>query len=138
MGSCEDPCRLDRQDNSFGSAVFSEGLQNRNLEEDQTEAVTPSNHSQNVGVARLKEWITKALTKTVWTRHGKRRELKLSHEPPSERLVMITEFSMAAIAALTIIEVVHIVVLGSWNSEIFAAMTGLIGTVTGLFVGAKT
>jgi len=86
----------------------------------------------------LKEWIRKALTKTVWTRHGKRRELRLSQEPPSERLIMITEFSIAAIAALTIMEVVHIVVLGCWNSEIFAAITGLIGTITGLFVGAKT
>ncbi|MDH5440571.1 MAG: hypothetical protein OEZ48_01330 [Candidatus Bathyarchaeota archaeon] len=86
----------------------------------------------------MKEWIRKALTKTVWTKHGKRRELKLSREPPSERLVMITEFSIAAIVALTVIEVVHIFVLRSWNSEVFAAITGLIGSITGLFVGAKT
>ena len=138
MGSRKDPCRPNRYDNSSGSTVFPEDLQNRNLEKDQTETVTPSNHNQNVEVARLKEWIRKALTKTVWTRHGKRRELRLSQEPPSERLIMITEFSIAAIAALTVIEVVHIVVLGSWNSEIFAAITGLIGTITGLFVGAKT
>jgi len=85
----------------------------------------------------LKEWITKALTKTVWTRHGKRRELKLSREPPSERLIMITEFSIAAIAALTIIEVVHIVVLGSWNNEVFVAISGVIGTVTGIVIGSK-
>ena len=86
----------------------------------------------------MKEWITKALTKTIWIRHGKRRELKLSREPPSERLILIMEFSIAAIIGLTIIEVVHIVVLGSWNAEVFAALSGLIGTVTGIVIGAKT
>jgi hypothetical protein len=28
--------------------------------------------------------------------------------------------------------------LHSWNSEVFAAITGLIGTVMGIFVGQKT
>jgi len=86
----------------------------------------------------LKQWITKALTKTGWIRHGKRRELKLVEEPPSERLILITEFSIAAIAGLTIIEVVHVIVLDSWNAEVFAALSGLIGTVTGIIIGAKT
>jgi len=27
--------------------------------------------------------------------------------------------------------------LGSWNSEVFAGITGLIGTVTGILVGQK-
>jgi len=85
----------------------------------------------------MKQWITKALTKTVWTKHGKRRELKLSQEPPSERLIIITEFSIAAIAALTVIEVVHVIILRSWNAEVFSALSGLIGTVTGIIIGRK-
>ena len=137
MGSRQDPCRPDRQDNPSGSTVFPEDLQNRNLKKDQTEAVTPSSHNQDVEVARMKQWITKALTKTVWTKHGKRRELKLSQEPPSERLIIITEFSIAAIAALTVIEVVHVIILRSWNAEVFSALSGLIGTVTGIIIGRK-
>lgn len=86
----------------------------------------------------MRNWIKQALTKKVWIRKGKRRELKLIEEPPSERLVLITEFSIAAMAALTVIEVVHIVSLGSWNSEVFAAITGLMGTVSGIVIGSKT
>ena len=85
----------------------------------------------------MKEWIRKALTKTVWTKHGKRRELRLSQEPPSERLIMITEFSIAAIAALTVVEVVHVIILRSWNAEVFTALSGLIGTITGIVIGSK-
>ena len=85
----------------------------------------------------MKEWIRKALTKKRGVKKGKRRELKLVEEYPSERLVLITEFSMAAIGALTMIEVVHVIVLGSWNSEVFSALSGLIGTVTGIVIGAK-
>jgi len=28
--------------------------------------------------------------------------------------------------------------LGSWSSEVFSAITGLVGIVTGIFVGQKT
>jgi len=31
----------------------------------------------------------------------------------------------------------HLAFLGVWNSEIFAAITGLVGTVTGIIIGAK-
>jgi len=38
---------------------------------------------------------------------------------------------------LAALEIAHLAFLGSWNSEIFAAITGLVGTVTGMIVGAK-
>ena len=85
----------------------------------------------------MKEWIRKALTKKRCVKKGKRRQVNLVQEPPSERLVMITEFSIAAIVALTAIEVVHVIVLRSWNAEVFSALSGLIGTVTGIIVGRK-
>ena len=58
--------------------------------------------------------------------------------PPGERLVLGVEFAMAAIVVLAILELVHIVSLGTSNSEIFAAISGLIGMVTDLFVRART
>jgi len=42
---------------------------------------------------------------------------------------------MVAAAALTAIEVVSLVFLRTWNGEVFAAITGLIGTVTGVLLG---
>ena len=35
------------------------------------------------------------------------------------------------------LEIAHLMFLGSWNSEIFAAITGLVGTVTGIIIGVK-
>jgi len=38
---------------------------------------------------------------------------------------------------LSALEVAHMAFLGSWNSEVFAAITGLIGTVAGILVGQR-
>jgi tetrahydromethanopterin S-methyltransferase subunit E len=38
---------------------------------------------------------------------------------------------------LTTLEVAHVIFLGKWNSEVFAAITGLSGTVIGIFMGQK-
>jgi hypothetical protein len=35
-------------------------------------------------------------------------------------------------------KIIAMAFLGSWNSEIFAAITGLTGGIAGLFVGLKT
>jgi hypothetical protein len=41
------------------------------------------------------------------------------------------------ICILIILEVAHLAFLGVWNCEIFAAITGLFRTVTGIIIGAK-
>jgi len=48
------------------------------------------------------------------------------------------EFAIAAMIVLSILELVHIVSLGTWKSEIFEAIGVLILTVTSLFLGART
>jgi hypothetical protein len=40
-------------------------------------------------------------------------------------------------ACLTGLEIAYMAFLHVWNAEIFAAITGLIGTITGIFVGQK-
>jgi hypothetical protein len=59
-------------------------------------------------------------------------------EEPDERLVYIVKFALGMTASLAAIEIAHLVVLHTWNSEVFAAITGLVGTVMGVFVGQKT
>jgi len=87
----------------------------------------------------IHDFIRKALTKQVLARDSKTRKVtfKEMEVSPSERLILLVEFSIACIVALTGLEAVHIVYIGTWNSEIFAAITGLIGTIVGLFLGAK-
>ncbi|MCW4024939.1 MAG: hypothetical protein NWF01_07895 [Candidatus Bathyarchaeota archaeon] len=58
-------------------------------------------------------------------------------EEPDERLVLGVEFAIGMTICLSALEVAHMAFLGSWNSEIFAAITCLTGTIIGLFVGKK-
>ena len=59
-------------------------------------------------------------------------------EEPNQTLVYVVEFAIGMTACLSALEVAHLAFLGVWNSEIFAAITGLSGTVMGIFVGKKT
>jgi len=75
----------------------------------------------------MKDWIKKALTKRI-----RQREI-----PPDPRLVYGVKFTIAMTLILSTLEIAHIAFLGKWNSEVFAAITGLSGTVIGVFVGQK-
>lgn len=86
---------------------------------------------------KLGEWIRRLLTRKVVVRIGKRKTVNIENEEPEEKLVILTQFAMAAIIVLGAVEIAHVVVLGSWNSEVFSAITGLIGTVTGIIIGRK-
>ena len=59
-------------------------------------------------------------------------------EEPDEKLVIVVKFGLAMTGLLSGLELVHILLLGSWNSEIFAAISGLSGTLSGIFVGKRS
>ncbi|MEM3618450.1 MAG: hypothetical protein QXK47_05200 [Candidatus Bathyarchaeia archaeon] len=80
----------------------------------------------------MEDLVRKALIKKV--QHGKT-TITLK---PSETLVLLVKFSVAATILLTGLEIVHVLILGKWNSEVFAAISGLIGTVSGIFISQKT
>lgn len=75
--------------------------------------------------------------KRALTRRRKHRG-RLFTEEPAESLVYVVKFSVGMTACLAAVEIAHLALLRSWNSEVFAVMTGLIGTVTGIFVGQKS
>jgi hypothetical protein len=54
--------------------------------------------------------------------------------PPSKRLLYAVYFSLGMVACLTVLEIVHLAVLGTWNAEIFTVIAGLVGNVTGIFL----
>ena len=77
----------------------------------------------------MKNPIRKALTKTIQVKRGRRVEV-----PPSERLLYAVYFSLGMVACLTLLEALHLIVLGRWNSEIFTVISGLVGNITGIFL----
>ena len=76
----------------------------------------------------MKDWIKRALTK-----HKRNREI-----PPDPRLLIGVKFTITMTIILSALEIAHIAFLGKWNSEIFSAITGLTGTITGIFLTQKT
>ena len=84
----------------------------------------------------MTSWIKKALTRKI-ARKGSRGKQQIIVIPPSERLVYGVKFGMGMTVCLSAIEIAHIAFLGEWNSEIFVAITGLIGTVSGVLIGQR-
>jgi hypothetical protein len=46
-------------------------------------------------------------------------------------------FTISMTVCLSFLEVGYLIVMQSWNKEIFAAITGLIGTISGVLIGHK-
>lgn len=84
----------------------------------------------------MNKWIKRALTQRVSVddAQGEKRTIEVE---PDEKLVIAVKFTIAMTICLTILEIAHMAILGRWSSEIFAAITALTGTITGLFLGAK-
>ena len=80
----------------------------------------------------MKNPLRKALTKTIQIKRGRQVEV-----PPSERLLYAVYFSLGMVACLTVLEAVHLIVLGEWNPEIFTVIAGLVGNITGIFLTQK-
>jgi len=85
----------------------------------------------------MKNPVKKALTKTIAVK-GSRGRIQQVEVPPNQKLVYGMYFTVAALIGLTALEIAHMAFLRSWNSEIFAAITGLIGTITGILISQKT
>lgn len=83
------------------------------------------------------DWVKRALTRKT-KRKGSRGSQEIQVVEPDERIVYGVKFAIGMTACLSAIEVAHLAFLGSWNSEVFASITGLSGTVLGIFVGHKT
>ena len=85
----------------------------------------------------MRDWIKKALTKTV-QRKGSRGKTEIIVVQPNEKLVLGVKFAIGMTICLSALEVAHMAFLGSWNSEVFAGITGLIGTISGILISQKT
>jgi hypothetical protein len=80
----------------------------------------------------LTDWVKRALTRKKATRKG------IVESEPDERLVLGTKFAIAITFCLSAVEIAHLAVLGTWNSEVFASVTGLTGTIMGILISQKS
>ena len=62
---------------------------------------------------------------------------RVIQEEPNEKLVWGVKFAIGMTVCLSVLEVAHMAFMGSWNGEIFATISMLSGTITGIFVGQK-
>lgn len=60
---------------------------------------------------------------------------KVVFQEASIRLVYTVRFVVAMSVILSGVEIAYLAFLHAWNSEVFAAITGLIGTATGVLIG---
>lgn len=81
----------------------------------------------------MTDWVKRALTRKRNSKKGLAETVA-----PDERLVVGTKVVIALTFSLTALEIAHLAILGSWNSEVFAAITGLIGTITGILISQKS
>ena len=79
----------------------------------------------------MNDWVKRALARKSVSRG------RVTVEEPNEKLVWGVKFAVGMTLCLSVLEVAHMAFLGSWNSEIFAAITGLAGTITGIILGSK-
>lgn len=79
----------------------------------------------------MRNWIRESLTRVTMKR-GKPVEV-----PPSKRLLYGVYVATGSLMSLVALEIAHLAFLGTWNSEIFAAITALIGTISGVFLSQK-
>ena len=78
----------------------------------------------------MSDWIKQALAQKRIQRG------RVVLEEPNEKLVWGVKFAIGMTACLSALEVAHLAVLGSWSSEIFSTITGLIGTISGVLIGS--
>jgi hypothetical protein len=78
----------------------------------------------------MNDWVKRALARKRVQRG------RVIVEEPNEKLVWGVKFAIGMTVCLSGLQVAHLVVLGSWSSEIFSTITGLIGTVSGVLIGS--
>jgi len=83
----------------------------------------------------MTDWIRKALTKTVQRKGSRGKKTEIIVVQPNEKLVYAVKFAIGMTVCFSALEIAHMAFLGTWNSEVFAGITGLIGTVSGVLIG---
>ena len=86
----------------------------------------------------MTDFVKKALTRRITNNTDLADNTAVLTLEPDERLVLGTKFAIAFTFCLSAIEIANLAILGTWNSEVFAAITGLAGTIMGILISQKS
>ena len=65
------------------------------------------------------------------------KRFKQTKDLSSQRLLYGLFFAVIALIALVILEVLHMIIFNQFNDQLFAALSGLIGTIIGALISHK-
>jgi len=80
----------------------------------------------------MRDIIKKALTRRIAVKDARNEPIELEITP-NQKLVYGIYFAIVSLITLTILEATYMLVFHSFNNEIFAAITLIIGTILGAF-----
>lgn len=84
----------------------------------------------------MRDVVKQALTRTI-AHKGPRGKEQIIIIPPNPKLVLGVKFSIGMSVCLSVLEIAHLIVLRSWNSEIFSGIMLIVGNILGIFLGHK-
>jgi len=68
---------------------------------------------------------------------GPVRKVRISEDYPSDRFLVIVALMIVFFVGLSLLEVIHIVFLGSWNEVVFNGIMLVVGTIVGAVWGRQ-
>jgi hypothetical protein len=77
----------------------------------------------------MTDWLKKALTRKITIKTTQKHKPKTITIQPNPKLIIGIKFTISKTITLTILQIAHMTVLHTWNSKIFACISGLIATV---------
>ena len=89
----------------------------------------------------MSEWfrglLRRALTKRSTIDVSPVRKVRIREEAPTDRFVLIIALMIIFFAGLIALEVVHMLLLGSWNEVVFNGIMLVVGTIVGAVWGRQ-
>jgi hypothetical protein len=83
------------------------------------------------------DWLRAALTRRVSVPGTADRRVRIQEQPPSEEFVMILGLMILFFVGLVALEIVHMVVIGTWNDAIFNGIMLIVGSIVGSIFGYR-
>ena len=68
---------------------------------------------------------------------GPVRKVRIQEEYPNDRFLIIVALMIVFFVGLSLLEVIHIVFLGSWNEVVFNGIMLIVGTIVGAIWGRQ-
>ena len=83
------------------------------------------------------DWLRAALTRRSGTPGTVDRRVRIQEQPPSEGFVLIIGLMILFFVGLIALEIVHMIMMGSWNDAIFNGIMLIVGSIVGSIFGYR-